>query len=89
MPKFTEYMKGMRVNQDGSVVLRPANPDSCGMGYCHDNGFTLPAKQARIVAENVLSGVPYFAASPMYHLTREQVAFIHLNAKWLLKRDLT
>lgn len=40
--------------------------------------------QAKVIARNVLNGVEYRFASPMYEVSRSMIAFIHVNAYKIL-----
>lgn len=39
-------------------------------------GQCIPAKQVRIIRHNYANGIKYPEVSPMYHISREELAFI-------------
>jgi hypothetical protein len=41
-------------------------------------------RHAKVVAKNLLAGKPYYIASPLYSLDRQQMAAIHINAERIL-----
>lgn len=46
----------------------------------------LPARQAAIIARNMMAGVPWYAASPIYTINRQVAAFCLANAETILSR---
>jgi len=75
------------------VVPHPTNPyfDTLRIGpklpHHRFMECVIDLRQARLIARNLLAGKPYYIASPMYSLTRVQMAAIHLNANKILKES--
>ena len=69
-----------RIEEDGSLYFCTLKMGS------READIKLSARDAAIIAQNMVDGVQWFAASPMYPITRSAAAFCLMNAREIIKR---